>query len=99
MQMQQLSFNFLEQQTEIEFSKIKGVWDACRYAKEHDPCPGIKYYGDYYVPQTIQEMKQILTKMYPFSRRLIKQMTKKQASMIYHAINKFLSCSNFFKEQ
>jgi len=83
--------NNLEKTVNVEFSRIMGVWDACHYAKDNDPCPGIKYYGRYYTPRTIKETKETLIKLYPMSARNIRKMTAKQAKMVYHKIMKYLS--------
>ena len=97
--MKQLSFGFLESRVIEEFHNFKWVWEAFHYAKAHDPVPDIKRYGDYYVPSTAKEMKGFLKEAYPESRCKINKMTAKQTRMVYHTINKFLSCSNFFKDE
>ncbi len=91
--MEQLPLDFskktLENAVEIEFSKIMRVWDAFHYAEKHDPCPGIKYYGSYYLPSTVKETKSKLRQMYPFSSTNINKMTRKQAHKVYHVIMKY----------
>ncbi len=81
----------LETKVEAEFSKITSVWEAFRYAKEHDPTPGLRYFGRYYTPATAKETKDMLKKMYSQSKNDIDSMNSKQARMVYHTIRKFLS--------
>lgn len=85
------SRNKLEDTVNLEFPKIMRVWDAFHYAESHDPCPGIKYYGCYYIPRTAKETKEKLTTMYPLSVRNIRKMTARQTRLVYHTIMKYMS--------
>ncbi len=94
--MMQLELDFkegegLERKVNTEFSNINSVWTAFHYAEDHDPHPHIKYYGRYYVPRTVKEIKQKLKCMYPNSTKHINKMTSKQAKRVYHTLFKYLT--------
>lgn len=83
--------NKLETKVGIEFSKLTIVWEAFRYAKDHDLSPGWREHGRYYVPSTVKEIKGYLKERYSESKGEINGMTSKQARMVYHTIRKFLA--------
>ncbi|MFH0752101.1 MAG: hypothetical protein V1914_00725 [archaeon] len=86
----------LEENVDQEFSKIKSVWDAFNYAKEHDPEPWFTPRRRYYTPSTVKEIKEKLKERYSQSVKDINKMNSKQARMVYHEIYKFLYCSKSF---
>ena len=94
--MEQLEFKFdkrefLEDKLRREYAEFKAldkVWDAARFAKEHEPEPGWRESRRFHMP-SIKEIRLQLKEKYPISKKDINSMKSKQAKWVYFNLRNY----------